>query len=43
MINRGKLKTASLKMLVIDEADQMLTAGFKDQVYDIYWFLPHDI
>ena len=21
----------------------MLAKGFKDQVYDIYWFLPHDI
>jgi len=30
-------------MLVIDEADEMLTHGFKDQVYDIYRFLPHDV
>jgi len=30
MINRQKLKTGSIKMLVIDEADEMLTKGFKD-------------
>lgn len=30
-------------MLVLDEADEMLTKGFKDQVYDIYQFLPPDV
>lgn len=42
MINRQKLKTSQIKMLILDEADVMLTKGFKDQVYDIYQFLPHD-
>ena len=28
-------------MLILDEADEMLNAGFKDQVYDIYRYLPH--
>jgi len=28
-------------MLIIDEADEMLTRGFKDQVYDIYRYLPY--
>jgi len=27
-------------MLVIDEADEMLNRGFKEQVYDIYRYLP---
>lgn len=27
-------------MLVLDEADEMLNLGFKDQVYDIYRYLP---
>ncbi len=27
-------------MLVIDEADEMLSKGFKEQLYDIYRFLP---
>lgn len=28
-------------MLILDEADEMLNRGFKDQVYDIYSFLPY--
>lgn len=28
-------------MLVLDEADEMLNQGFKDQVYDIYRYLPY--
>ncbi len=27
-------------MLVIDEADEMLNKGFKEQIYDIYRYLP---
>ncbi|CAK9026635.1 unnamed protein product [Durusdinium trenchii] len=30
----------SIKMLVLDEADEMLNRGFKEQVYDIYRYLP---
>jgi len=40
MIKRRALKTKKLKMLVIDEADEMLGKGFKDQIYEIYRFLP---
>lgn len=36
MIRRRNLKTRNLKMLVIDEADEMLNKGFKEQIYDIY-------
>ena len=36
MIQRRKLKTSKIKLLVLDEADEMLTKGFKAQVYDIY-------
>lgn len=39
MIRRRNLKTKSLKMLVIDEADEMLNKGFKEQIYDIYRYL----
>ena len=28
-------------MLILDEADEMLSKGFKEQVYDIYRYLPH--
>ena len=40
MINRRALDTRNLKMLVIDEADEMLGRGFKSQLYDIYRYLP---
>jgi len=36
MIRRKNLRTRGLKMRVIDEADEMLNRGFKDQIYDIY-------
>jgi translation initiation factor 4A len=36
MINRGNLNLAQLKVLVLDEADQMLDRGFKDQIYEIF-------
>jgi ATP-dependent RNA helicase len=40
MIRRRSLRTRNLKMLVIDEADEMLNQGFKEQIYDIYRYLP---
>ncbi|KAF9342342.1 translation initiation factor eIF4A, partial [Mortierella sp. NVP85] len=42
MINRGALKTDSIKMLVIDEADEMLSRGFKDQLYDVFHRIPRN-
>lgn len=29
-----------MKMLVLDEADEMLNKGFQAQVYEIYRYLP---
>jgi len=40
MIKRRYLKTKAMKMLIIDEADEMLGRGFKEQIYDIYRYLP---
>uniref|UniRef100_A0A183BY37 RNA helicase n=1 Tax=Globodera pallida TaxID=36090 RepID=A0A183BY37_GLOPA len=40
MIRRRNLRTRSIRMLVLDEADEMLTKGFKEQIYDIYRYLP---
>lgn len=40
MIRRRNLRTRSIKLLVLDEADEMLTKGFKEQLYDIYRYLP---
>lgn len=40
MIKRKALNTRHIKMLVLDEADEMLAKGFKEQIYDIYRYLP---
>lgn len=40
MIRRRFLKTKNLKMLIMDESDTLLDYGFKDQIYDIYRYLP---
>lgn len=41
MLKRKALRTNNIKMLVLDEADEMLSKGFKEQIYDIYRYLPH--
>lgn len=40
MIKRRNLRCDKIKMLVLDEADEMLRHGFKEQIYDIYRYLP---
>uniref|UniRef100_A0A8C5UZ08 Eukaryotic initiation factor 4A-III n=1 Tax=Microcebus murinus TaxID=30608 RepID=A0A8C5UZ08_MICMU len=40
VIRRRSLRTRAIKMLVWDEADEMLTKGFKEQIYDVYRYLP---
>ena len=43
MINKKALNTRHLKLFVIDEADEMLSKVFLNQIYDIFRFLPSDI
>ncbi|KAG2178073.1 hypothetical protein INT43_003326, partial [Umbelopsis isabellina] len=40
MINRGAFKTDNMKMFVLDEADEMLSRGFREQIYDVFQLLP---
>lgn len=40
MIRRRSLRTRNIKILVLDEADELLTKGFKDQISDIHRYLP---
>jgi ATP-dependent RNA helicase len=40
LIRRNALSTDKLKCMILDEADEMLSRGFKEQIYDIYRFLP---
>jgi len=43
MINRGAMATDKIKMFVLDEADEMLSRGFKDQIYDVFRKMPEEI
>ncbi|KAG4305559.1 hypothetical protein PORY_001115 [Pneumocystis oryctolagi] len=40
MIRRKNLRTRNIKMLVLDEADELLNRGFREQIYDVYRYLP---
>ncbi|KAK1936368.1 putative eukaryotic initiation factor 4A-3 (eIF4A-3) [Babesia divergens] len=40
MIAERHLNTRNIKQMILDEADEMLNRGFKDQVYSIYRYLP---
>lgn len=42
MITRGHLRTSEIKMLILDEADQLLDETFRDEVHKIYRQLPPD-
>mmetsp|Transcript_7894 Transcript_7894/g.11945 ORF Transcript_7894/g.11945 Transcript_7894/m.11945 type:complete len:406 (+) Transcript_7894:42-1259(+) len=43
MINRRALKLDHVKLFTLDEADEMLSRGFKDQIYDVFQFLPENV
>jgi len=42
MIKRRHINMKHVKLLVLDEADEMLSRGFKDQIYNIFQYLPND-
>jgi translation initiation factor 4A len=43
MITRKVIDPRDIKVFVLDEADEMLSRGFKDQIYDIFRTLPGNI
>jgi translation initiation factor 4A len=43
MINRRALRTDKCSMFMLDEADEMLSRGFKDQIYDVFKFMPENV
>jgi superfamily II DNA/RNA helicase len=43
MIRRGNIKSKTIKLVVLDEADEMLSSGFKEQVYNIFQTFSNDI
>jgi translation initiation factor 4A len=43
LIRRGMLSVQDLQLLVMDEADEMLSRGFREQVQDIFQTLPESV
>eukprot|EP00931_Biecheleriopsis_adriatica_P058104 TRINITY_DN3451_c0_g4_i3.p1 TRINITY_DN3451_c0_g4~~TRINITY_DN3451_c0_g4_i3.p1 ORF type:complete len:394 (+),score=96.52 TRINITY_DN3451_c0_g4_i3:81-1262(+) len=43
MVSKNNLKVDDLKIFVLDEADELMSRGFKDQIYDIFKCLPADV
>lgn len=42
MVERGFFKVKDVKMFIMDEADEMLSAGFKEQIYNVLKYLPQE-
>lgn len=40
LLKAGALKTDSLRLFVLDEADEMLSKGFQDEIREIFQYLP---
>ena len=43
MFRRKHLLSENLKCIILDEADEMLSAGFKEQIYNIFQFMPSNV
>jgi translation initiation factor 4A len=43
MIRRKHLHTKDVKLFILDEADEMLSRGFKDQIYNIFQYFNQDV
>jgi len=43
LLSRGGLDASNIKIFILDEADEMLSRGFKDQIYDVFQSLPQNI
>ena len=43
MIQRRALNVSQVELFVLDEADEMLGRGFKEQIYDVFRFMPESV
>jgi translation initiation factor 4A len=43
MLHRRYINTENIKTIIVDEADEMLSSGFKEQIYNIFQKLPQDV
>lgn len=40
MLSHGKIQLKNCKIFTLDEADEMLSKGFKEQIYDVFQYIP---
>jgi len=43
MVGKRHLRVDDIGLFVLDEADEMLSRGFKEQIYDIFKFMPPNV
>lgn len=43
MMRRDKIDTKNIRLVILDEADEMLSSSFKEQVYNIFQYLNNDV
>jgi translation initiation factor 4A len=43
MMRRERITCKTIKLIILDEADEMLSAGFKEQVYNIFQYLNSEV
>jgi superfamily II DNA/RNA helicase len=43
MMRRDKITSRKIKLVILDEADEMLSSGFKEQVYNIFQYFNNKI
>ena len=43
MMRRDKITSKKIKLVILDEADEMLSSGFKEQVYNILQYMNNDV
>ena len=43
MMRRDRISSHKIKIVVLDEADELLSSGFKEQVYNIFQYLSPDV
>lgn len=43
LIRRNKINTKTIRLIILDEADELLSQGFKEQIYNIFKYLNNDI
>ena len=39
LIRRNKINTKTVRLIILDEADELLSQGFKEQIYNIFKYL----